>query len=84
MKSYRKRSSSHFFCFLLEREQLLSSFSANPAVRILRGKKEGCSTRRDLCVGTGFEEFRQTPRGRGFSLLGFYISFKYFTMFRLV
>ena len=23
-------------------------------------------------MGTGFEEFRQNPRGRGFSLLGFY------------
>ena len=84
MKSWRKRSSSHFFCFLLEREQLLSSFSVNPTIGILRGKKEGCSMRRDLRVGTGFEEFRQTTRGRGFSLLGFYTSFKYFTMFRLV
>ena len=27
-------------------------------------------------LGTGFEEFRQTPRGRGFSLLGFYSLFK--------
>ena len=33
---------------------------------------------RCLRVGSGFEEFRQTPRGRGFSLLGFYSLFKYF------
>ena len=34
-------------------------------------------------MGTGFKEFRQTPRGRGFSLLGFYTLFKCFTMFEL-
>ena len=28
-------------------------------------------------MGTGFREFPQTLRGRGFSLLGFYSSFKY-------
>ena len=51
---------------------------ADPTVRILWDKKESCSTGKDLCVGTGFEEFRQTPRGRGFSLLGFYSLFNYF------
>ena len=35
-------------------------------------------------MGTRFREFPQTPRGRGFSLLGFYSSFKYDVMFRLV
>ena len=35
-------------------------------------------------MSTGFREFPQTPRGRGFSLLGFYTLFKCFTMFRLV
>ena len=39
-------------------------------------KKESCSTRRRLHVGTGFREFPQTSRGRGFSLLGFYTLFK--------
>ena len=63
---------------------LLSKFSANPTVRILRDKKESCSTRRGLRVGSGFREFRQTPRGRGFILLGFYTLFKFFIMFRLV
>ena len=33
--------------------------------------------RRGLRVGTRFREFPLTPRGRGFSLLGFYSSFKY-------
>ena len=57
---------------------LLSRISGNPTVDSLRDEKESCSTRRDLRVGTGFEEFRQILRGRGFSLLGFYSSFKYF------
>ena len=71
-------SSSRNGDFSLERERLLSKFSANPTVRILRDKKESCSTRRGLRVGSGFREFHQTLRGRGFSLLGFYYLFKYF------
>ena len=66
------------FEFFLERERLISSFPANPTVGSLRDKKESCSTRRGLRGGTGFKEFSQTPRGRGFSLLGFYSFFKYF------
>ena len=69
--------------FLLERERLLSKFSADPTIGSLRDEKESCSTQRDLRVGTGFEDFWQTPRGRGFSLLGFYTLFKCFTMFWL-
>ena len=34
-------------------------------------------------MGTRFRGFPQTPRGRGFSLLGFYTLFKFFSMFRL-
>ena len=68
---------------VLERERLLSSFSANPTVGSFRDKKESCSTRRGLHVGTEFREFPQTPRGRGFFLLGFYTLFKCFSMFRL-
>ena len=64
--------------FLLERERLLSKFSADPTVGSLRDEKESCSTRRGLRVGTGFREFPQTLRGRGLSLLGFYSLFKYF------
>ena len=49
----------------------------DPTVGSLRDKKENCSTQRGLRVGTRFREFPQTPRGRGFSLLGFYSSVKY-------
>ena len=61
-----------------ERESLISKILGNPTVRILRDKKESCSTQGGLRVGSGFREFLQTPRGRGFSLLGFYSLFKYF------
>ena len=50
----------------------------DPTVGSLQDKKESCSTRKGLRVGTRFREFSQTPRGRGFSLLGFYSSFKYY------
>ena len=49
----------------------------DPTVGNLRDKKENCSTRKGLRVGTRFREFPQTPRGRGFSLLEFYYLFKY-------
>ena len=58
--------------------KLLSKISGDPTVGSLRDKKESCSTRRGLRVGTRFREFPQIPRGRGFSLLGFYSLFKYF------
>ena len=35
-------------------------------------------------MGSSFREFHQTPRGRGFILLGFYTLFKCFVMFELV
>ena len=35
-------------------------------------------------MDSDFREFRQTPRGRGFILLGFYTLFKCFVMFELV
>ena len=51
------------FCDFLERERehLLSRFSINRTVGILRSKKESGSTHRGQHVGTGFLEFRQTP-----------------------
>ena len=49
----------------------------DPTVGSLRDKKVNCSTRRKLSMGTRFREFPQISRGRGFSLLGFYSSFKY-------
>ena len=53
----KTQGSSRFFFFFLEREPLLSSFPENPTVGIFRGKKESCSTRRGLRVGSSFEEF---------------------------
>ena len=62
--------------FFSERVFLLSRNMGDPTIGSLRDKKESCSTRRGLHVGTGFREFSQTPRGRGFSLLAFYSLFK--------
>ena len=63
--------------FYRESVFLLSKFLRDPTIGSLRDKKENCSTRRGLRVGTKFKEFPQTPRGRGFPLLGFYSSVKY-------
>ena len=68
--------SSGFVIFFLEREKLLSKFPTDPTVKILRDTKESCSMRRGIRVGSGFREFRQTPRGRGFILLDFYTLLK--------
>ena len=59
-----------------ERVFLHSRNTGDPTVDSLRDKKERCSMRRGLRMGTRFREFPQTPRGRGFSLLGFYSLFK--------
>ena len=40
---------------------LLSRIPGDPTVDSFREKKEKCSTRRGLRVGTGFREFFQTP-----------------------
>ena len=63
---------------VLERRSLTSLYICDKSDRFggLRDKKENCSTRRGLRVGTRFMEFPQTPRGRGFSLLEFYSHFK--------
>ena len=50
----------------------------------LRDKKESCSTRRGLRVGTRFREFPQTPRGRGFSLLRLSLYLRTMLMLELV
>ena len=54
-----------------ERVKLLSRNTGDPTVGSLWDKKESCSTRRGLRVGTIFEEFRQTPRCRVSPYLGF-------------
>ena len=75
---------SRFLFLEREREPLLSRFTGDRTVEILLAKKESCSTRRGLRVDSGFREFLQTPRGRGFILLEFYTLFKCYMMFRLV
>ena len=50
-----------FFILEREREYLLSKIPANPTVGFRLSNKESRSTRRGLHLGTGFEEFRQTP-----------------------
>ena len=68
----RKISSSFKSDFFSERESsFLSRIVGDPTVGGLQDKKESCSTRRGLLVGTRFEEFRQTLRGKGYPCLGF-------------
>ena len=54
---------------------LLSRISGDPTVGGLRDEKEKRSTRSRLRVDSRFMEFPQTPRGKIFSLLGFYSHF---------
>ena len=79
----KKKGELWFYDIFLEREKLLSKIPGDPTIGILWSKKESCSTQRGLRVGSSFRVFRQTPRGRGFILLGFSTLFKCFIMFRL-
>ena len=63
---------------------LLSRILGDPTVGGFRGKKESCSKRKGLRMGTRFKEFRQTPRGRGISLFGFILCLRTMMMFELV
>ena len=55
-----ERSSSRFSSVLVRASLLLSRNTDDPIVGGLRDKKENCSTRRGLPVGTRFREFLQT------------------------
>ena len=55
----------------------------DPTVGSRRDKKGSCPTRRDLRVGAGFEEFRQTPRGRVSPYLDFILCLRAMLMFEL-
>ena len=57
----KEKSDRRFWISFLERECLLSKFLPDPTVGGLRGKKESCSTRKGLRVGTRFKEFRENP-----------------------
>ena len=51
----------------------------DPTIGSLQAEKERRSMRSRLHLDSDFVSFRQTPRGRGFSLLEFYSHFKCFT-----
>ena len=55
------RSSSFRLRGFLRERTLLSRFVRDPTVSSFRYKRENCSTRRGLHVGTGFRKFLQTP-----------------------
>ena len=61
----RKRNKKKFFL-------LLSKIYGNRTVGFRRSKRQSRSTHRELRVGTKILEFRQTPRGREFSYLGYF------------
>ena len=55
-----------------DRLLILSRFLEDPTIGIRRSKGQSQSPWWELRLETGIEEFRQTPRGRGFLLLRFY------------
>ena len=55
-----------------EKLYLLSRIPGYRTVGFRRGKKQSCSPRQGLRVGTSFRKFRQTSEGRGFFLLGLF------------
>ena len=56
----------------VEREKLLSKIYGIRTIGFHWGKRQSRSTHRELRVGTKILEFRQTPRGREFSNLGYF------------
>ena len=57
-----------FFFF----SSLLSKIYENQTVGFRRSKRQSRSKHRELRMGTKILEFRQTPRGREFSYLGYF------------
>ena len=55
----------------------------DPTVGIRLDEKEGCSTRRDLPVGTGFEEFQKFQEVGVSPYLGFILRLSTLLMFEL-
>ena len=51
---------------------LLFKIYGNRVVGFRRSKRQSSSTRRELYVGMRIWGFLQTPRGRGFSYLGYF------------
>ena len=65
----KKGDSGLDFVIFVEREHLLSRIPVNQTVGSRRSKKESCSTRRGLRVGTNLVEFRQLQEVGIFSYL---------------
>ena len=61
----RERGRKFFFSLLFE-------IYGNRTIGFRWSKRQSRSTHRELCVGTKILEFRQTPRGREFSYLGYF------------
>ena len=61
----RERKGKRGFSFL-------SKIYGNQTVGFCQSKRQSRSTHRELRVGTKILEFRQTPRGREFSYLGYF------------
>ena len=55
-----------------EREREKKRFPGVPTVGARLSQKKSRSTHRELRVGTKILEFRQAPRGREFSYLGYF------------
>ena len=55
-----------------EKLHLLSRFYGDWTVGFRQSKRKSSSTLRELCVGTRFWGFRQTPKVRGFPPTRFY------------
>ena len=53
--------------FYSKKPSLLSKFPGDWTCDFKRSKGKSSSSRQGLSIETGVEEFRQTPRGRGFS-----------------
>ena len=57
-----------------EKLHLLSKIYGDRAVGFRQSNRQSSSTQRELCVGTRIWGFRQTPRSKGFLLLGLFLA----------
>ena len=66
VRAIREREEGNFFF------SLLFEIYGNRTIGFRWSKRQSRSTHRELCVDTKILEFRQTPRGREFSYLGYF------------
>ena len=82
--SRKTEGSNRFFILFLEREPLLSSFPAYSTVGSLWDKKESCSTRRGVRVGTDLGSFLKLRKVGVSPYLGFILYLSTLLMFELI